>query len=147
VNEFIRQVWAIAGKDLRSELRTKEGDQCFARFRPGHSAAVSFASRGQRRHEDVAGGLLWMVFAFAGTLILNRSFVREVPNDCLDAILASPISGAAYFLGKAIGNFVLLIAIEIACLPVFSVFYDVRLTAHLVLAGASSSYSRHGRSW
>ena len=38
---------------------------------------------------EISGGLLWIVFAFAGAMILNRSFARELPNDCLDALIAS----------------------------------------------------------
>ncbi|MDQ6705121.1 MAG: heme exporter protein CcmB, partial [Acidobacteriota bacterium] len=73
----------------------------------------------------IAGGLLWIVFAFAGALILNRSFARELPNDCLDALIASPIPPSALFLGKAIANFTLLVAVDLACLPVFGIFYNV----------------------
>ena len=78
---------------------------------------------------DMSGGLLWIVFAFAGTLVLNRSFARELPNDCLDALIAAPISGAALFLGKALANFVLVLAVELVSLPVFGIFYNVRWTA------------------
>ena len=62
----------------------------------------------------MSGGLLWLVFAFAGALILNRSFARELPNDCLDALIASPVSGAALFFGKALANFVLVSIIELS---------------------------------
>jgi len=65
------------------------------------------------------------VFAFAGTLILNRSFARELPNDCLDALVAAPVSGAALFLGKALANYVLVLAVELVSLPVFGIFYNV----------------------
>jgi heme exporter protein B len=68
------------------------------------------------------------VFAFAGALILNRSFSRELPNDCLDALVASPVPGSAIFLGKALANLALLLAIELLCLPVFGIFYNVRWT-------------------
>lgn len=76
----------------------------------------------------MAGGLLWIVFAFAGALVINRSFARDLPNDCLDALLASPISGSALFFGKAAANFVLLLALELVCLPVFGIFYNVNWT-------------------
>ena len=72
---------------------------------------------------------MWIVFAFAGTLILNRSFARELPNDCLDALIAAPISGAALFLGKAFANFVLVLAVELISLPVFGIFYNVHWTS------------------
>jgi len=127
--DFFRQVMVIAAKDLRAELRTKEainGSLAFALvilllF------AFAFDPTGDTTRE-ISGGLLWIVFAFAGTLILNRSFARELPNDCLDALIAAPISGAALFLGKAIANYVLLLAVECVSLPVFGIFYNVRWT-------------------
>ena len=69
------------------------------------------------------------MFAFAGALVLNRSFARELPNDCLDALIAAPISGAALFLGKAVANFLLVLAVELVSLPVFGIFYNVRWTS------------------
>ncbi len=127
--QFFHQVMVIAAKDLRAELRTKEainGSLAFALvilllF------AFAFDPTGDTTRE-ISGGLLWIVFAFAGTLILNRSFARELPNDCLDALIAAPISGAALFLGKAIANYVLLLAVELVSLPVFGIFYNVRWT-------------------
>jgi heme exporter protein B len=80
---------------------------------------------------ELSGGLLWLVFAFASALVINRSFARDLPNDCLDALLASPVSGAALFFGKAIANFVLLLAIELISLPVFGVFYNVDWTRQI----------------
>jgi heme exporter protein B len=80
---------------------------------------------------EIAGGLLWIVFAFAGTLILNRSFARELPNDCLDALISAPIPGHALFLGKAFANFVLVFAVEVVSLPVFAIFYGVHLMPHI----------------
>ena len=69
---------------------------------------------------------MWICFAFAGTLVLNRSFVRELPGDCLDAMIAAPISRAALFLGKALANFVIVLAVELVSMPVFGIFYNVR---------------------
>ena len=78
---------------------------------------------------QISGGLLWIAFAFAGTLILNRSFARELPNDCLDAMIAAPISSSALFLGKALANFLLVLAVELVAMPVFGIFYNVHWTA------------------
>jgi heme exporter protein B len=46
-------------------------------------------------------------------------------------LLAAPISAAALFLGKALANFALLMAIELVSLPVFGLFYNMRLTGQL----------------
>ncbi len=126
---FARQVWMIAAKDLRAELRTKEAVNASLSFALVILLLFSFAfdpTADQTR--EISGGLLWIAFAFAGALILNRSFARELANDCLDALVASPVPGAALLLGKCAANFVLLAAVELVCLPVFTVFYNVRWT-------------------
>ncbi|HOK45978.1 MAG TPA: heme exporter protein CcmB [Bryobacteraceae bacterium] len=126
---FLRQSLTIASKDLRSELRTKEALNASFAFALVILLLFSFAFEPTAEQtRQIAGGLLWLVFAFAGALILNRSFARELPNDCLDALVAAPISGAALFAGKALANLALLAAVELVCLPVFGVFYNVPWT-------------------
>lgn len=125
-----RQVAVIAWKDLRAEMRTKEAVNASFAFALVILLLFSFAfDPAEEQTRAISGGLLWIVFAFAGTLVLNRSFARELPNDCLDALVAAPVSGAAIFLGKALANFVLLTAVELVSLPVFGIFYNVRWTA------------------
>ncbi len=124
---FLQQAIAIAGKDLRSEWRTKESINASLAFSIVILLLFSFAfDPSPELSREISGGLLWMVFAFASALILNRSFARELVNDCLDALLSSPASGAQLYLGKCIGNFVLLLLVELMCLPVFTVFYNGR---------------------
>jgi len=126
---FLRQSLTIASKDLRSELRTKEALNASVAFALVILLLFSFAFEPTEvETRQISGGLLWLVFAFAGALILNRSFARELANDCLDALVAAPISGAALFLGKALANLALLLAVELVCLPVFGVFYNVPWT-------------------
>ena len=126
---FLRQSLTIAAKDLRAELRSKEAINASLSFALVILLLFSFAfdPTAEQTHE-ISGGLLWLVFAFAGALILNRSFARELTNDCLDALVAAPLSGAALFSGKALANMVLLLAVEMVSLPVFGVFYNVRWT-------------------
>jgi heme exporter protein B len=124
---FFRQVFVIMAKDLRAEIRTKEAINASLAFALVILLLFSFAfENSDESMKDNLGGLLWIVFAFAGTLVLNRSFARELPNDCLDALIAAPISGAALFLGKALANYVLVLGVELVSLPVFGIFYDVR---------------------
>jgi heme exporter protein B len=126
---FLRQSWMVAAKDLRAELRTKEALNASLSFALVILLLFSFAfDPTAEQTGEISGGLLWIVFAFAGALILNRSFARELVNDCLDALVASPLSGAALFFGKCLANLVLLLAIELICLPVFGVFYNVGWT-------------------
>jgi heme exporter protein B len=126
---FVRQVMVIFGKDLRAELRTKEAINASLSFALVVLLLFSFAfDPSEETTREISGGLLWIVFAFAGTLLLNRSFARELGNDCLDALIAAPIPGAALFLGKAFANFVMVMAVELIALPLFGVFYNVNWT-------------------
>ena len=129
---FIKQVLTIAAKDLRSELRTKEALNASVAFSIVILVLFSFAfDPTSDQVREFSGGLLWLVYTFAGALLLNRSFVRETQNDCLDGLLAAPLSAAALFLGKALANYALLMAIELVSLPVFGLFYNVRFTGQL----------------
>jgi len=124
---FLRQVWTIAAKDLHSELRTKEAWNASIAFSVVILLLFSFAfDPSSEQIREFSGGLLWMTYAFAGALVLNRSFARELQNDCLDALIASPVSSAALFVGKALANFALLFAVEVVSLPVFVLFYNLQ---------------------
>jgi hypothetical protein len=76
---FFRDVWVIALKDLRAEVRTKEAVNGSLAFALVILLIFSFAFDAQEdTTREISGGLLWIAFAFAGTLILNRSFAREI---------------------------------------------------------------------
>jgi heme exporter protein B len=124
---FLRNSMAIAYKDLRSEVRSKDTINASLSFSLVILLLFSFAfDTDSEQVQEISGGLLWIVFAFASSLILGRSFARELTNDCMDALIASPINPAELFFGKAVANFTLLLAVELFCLPVFGIFYNVR---------------------
>ncbi len=121
--------WVIASKDLRTEFRTKEAINASLSFALVVLALFSFAfDLGRDVTDEISGGLLWLIYVFAGALIVNRSFVREVPNDCLDVLIASPMPSWALFLGKTISSFVLLMIVELVSLPVFGLFNNIHWT-------------------
>ena len=102
---YLRLVAVVMFKDLRAELRTKEAVNASLSFALVVLVLFSFAfDPDEETTRAISGGLLWIVFAFAGTLLLNRSFARELPNDCLDALISAPIPGSALLLGKAHGK-------------------------------------------
>lgn len=131
---YLRQVLTIAAKDLRAEMRTRES--LYASFSFMLTILVLFSFAFDPGNLDIniqaiAAGLLWMAYSFAAALSLNRSFSRELQNDCLDALLSAPLSASALFFGKVLANFLLLLAMEILSLGVFSVLYDVKIRAHI----------------
>ncbi len=123
---FLRAALTVTLKDLRVELRNKEVINAALSFALVILLLFSFTfdPTGEETRA-MSGGLLWLVFSFAGILVLNRSFARETVNDCLDGLLAAPVSGAALFLGKTLTNVVLLLPLEVISLAVFGIFYNV----------------------
>jgi heme exporter protein B len=124
----LRQALVITRKDLRAELRTKETLNAAVSFSISVLLLFSFAlDPTSEQTAEIGGGILWMIYLFAGTLIFNRSFVRELPNDCLDVLVASPASSAAIFVGKCIGGFSMMLIVEVLSLPVFVLFFGGRI--------------------
>ncbi len=115
-------------KELRAELRTRELLTTTVVFALLVVILFSFAfdptSAESRRFGP---GLLWIAFLFAGSLMLNPSFAREMSNDTLSALRMAPISSFAILLGKTLANFFFLLLAEMLLLPVFAVFYNVAL--------------------
>lgn len=124
---FLRQCLTIAGKDLRAEWRTKEALNASLAFSTVILILFSFAlDPNPEMMQEFSGGLLWLVFLFAGALVLNRSFAREMQNDCLDALMASPVPPSGLFLGKVLANYALLMMLEVLCLAEFGILFNVR---------------------
>jgi heme exporter protein B len=123
----LRSAFAIAKKDLQTELRTKESINAAASFALVILVLFSFAfDLGREELYAISGGLLWLVYSFAGALIVNRGFARELPNDCLEVLMSSPAPAWAIFLGKSVAAFFLLLIVELISLPVFGLFYNIR---------------------
>ena len=128
---FWRTSLAVLGKDARAERRTKEVLNTSLLF--ALIVLVTFSISFEPTAEETkqfSGGLLWVAITFAGILALNRSFARELPNDALLGLLAAPISPAALYLGKVLGNVGFLFLTELLVLPLFAIFYNVSMLEH-----------------
>lgn len=145
---FVRKVLAIVSKDLSAELHTKEVISAMLVFSTLALLIFSFALdlRGAMA-EAAAPGVLWTTIAFAGTLGLSRSMAREEQSGCIDGLLLAPVDRTAIFFGKTLGNLIFMAVVEVALLPLFSVFFDVRLVRPpviLVLALGTVGYGAVG---
>jgi heme exporter protein B len=80
-----------------------------------------------RTRYSVTSGVLWVTFAFAGTLGLNRSMAMEKDRGCLDGLLLAPVDRSAIYFGKSVGNLIFMLIVEAIVLPVYSVLYNVNL--------------------
>ena len=129
----LQQAFVVMRKDLRAEMRTKETLNAAVSFSISVLLLFSFAlDPTSEQTAEIGGGILWMIFLFAGTLVFNRSFARELPNDCLDALISSPASSAAIFLGKCFAGFSLMLIVEILSIPVFTLFFGGKIFDQLL---------------
>lgn len=120
----LAQIWAIVKKDVVAELRTKE--MLTAMFLFVMLAMVIFNYSFGSVESDLTafgGGLLWLAFLFTSLLGLNRSFVHEKDQGCLDGILLSPIDRPLIYFAKMSGNFIFLSVVEVVAIPIFTVFF------------------------
>jgi heme exporter protein B len=131
---FVRAVGAIVWKDLAAELRSKELISGMLVFALLVVLVFNFALElDVRARQSVTAGVLWVTFAFAGTLGLNRSLALERDGGCLEGLLLAPVDRSAIYFGKALGNLAFMVIMEILVLPVYSALYNVNLFQPLLL--------------
>lgn len=74
---------------------------------------------------DVAAGLLWLIFAFAGVLGLNRVFVTESDAGTLQGLLVAPLDRAALFIGKWLSTVIFILVTQLINVPMFALFANL----------------------
>jgi heme exporter protein B len=127
-NGYLRAVGAVLWKDLAAELRSRELLSAMLVFALLVILVFNFALElDVATRQTVTSGVLWVTFAFAGTLGLNRSMAVERDRGCLDGLLLAPVDRSALYFGKAFGNLAFMLIIEAIILPVYSLLYNVNL--------------------
>lgn len=119
----------IAKKDLRVELRSKEILLTMGYF--GFLVVLIFSFSFYSNDAPisaVAAGILWVSVAFAGTLGLGRIMEREKEGECIRALLLSPVSRPAIYLGKTLGVLVFMVVVEAVVLPSVDFFFNLDLS-------------------
>ncbi len=125
---FLGAMLAVAWKDLVAELRSRELVSAMLVFSLLVIVIFNFALELDiRTRQSVTAGVLWVTFAFAGTLGLNRSMAIEKEHGSLDGLLLAPVDRSAIYFGKVISNLVFMLGVEIVVLPVYSLLYNVNL--------------------
>lgn len=125
---YMRSVMAILRKDMAAEFRSREMITAMLVFALLVILIFNFALQlNAAVRADVAAGVLWVTFTFAGTLGLNRSMAIEKDRGSLDGLLMAPVDRSAIFFGKMLGNLVFMFVTEAIVLPVFSILYNVNL--------------------
>ncbi len=134
MRSYLQLVWAIARKDLLVELRTRERLTAMAAFTVLVGILFNFSiDTAVVRPQDIASALIWMTIIFGGMLGMGRTFRLEEEDNALVGILQSPIPLDALYLGKVIGNFVLLSVTAALVFVVFGLFFGLEFSGSLIV--------------
>ncbi len=131
---FLSNALAITWKDTISEMRTKEIISSVLVFTILVIVIFNFAFGGsQETMRLVAPGILWVTFAFAGVLSLNRAFIPEKEQGCLEGLMACPISRESIYVGKMLGSLLFMLIIEAIALPIFSFLFNLPVLSFQII--------------
>lgn len=128
--------WLVARKDLAVELRTRTAFLSSLVFSVLGLATFYFTwDFSLVTPADRAPGVMWVILTFSALIGLQRSFGIEEHDRGIDALLVSPISREAIYLGKAMGNFAFLAAVQLIALPALAIFYNLPMDGAFVAVG------------
>jgi heme exporter protein B len=137
VDSLLRHAWRLARKDLLVEFRSRTAILSAVVFTVLVLVVFNFGRDPTAvAAVDLAPSILWVTFTFAAMLALNRAFQLELENQALDGLLLAPVHRASIYLGKLLANLAFVAAVECVGLPLFALFFNVRVLPVLVpLAG------------
>src|SRR5882762_4943950 len=119
---------ALLGKEVRTEFRSRELLSTTIVFVLIVVVLFSFTFDPTSNESHRFGpGLLWLAFLFSASLMLQPCFLKERTNDTLSALRLSVGDPFAIFLAKLVANVCLLLITELLALPIFAVFFNVKI--------------------
>lgn len=132
MRQYLNQIKTIVWKDIVTELKT--GELFSGMFIFAILVIIIFiftVDLSVVKANEVGPGVLWVAFFFAGTLGLNRSFMLEKENGCLEGLILTLADRTAIYFGKLISNLIFFLIMEVFILPLFMIFFNVDLLSHL----------------
>ena len=142
---FFSQAWAIVRKDLLTELR---GASTIVSMVLLGLLVVLVFNFGTEPGADSASlarsGVLWAAFLFSGVIAVGRSFASEKEAGCLDGLLLCPVDRGVIYLGKLLGNLILVFATGVVILLFFTVVYNVGIGAGWLRTAAAPGAGQRG---
>ena len=125
-----RLAFAIAGKDVLSELRGRQALTSTLFFAGLVLLLFGFAiGPDPSRLGEVAPGLLWLALTFAGLLAVARLHLVETEDGALEQLALYPVSRRTVYAGKALAGALTMGALAVVLIPLFALLYGVDLSA------------------
>ncbi len=128
---FLKKIWMITWKDLKLELRTFENLSAMLLFSlivlVIFAFAFDFATIKFIGISKLIPGVIWITFTFSAIIGFSHSFSIEREQECLLALILSPVDTSAVYLGKMVANFIIVSILEIIILPLSAIFFDYNI--------------------
>ena len=123
---YLGPVIALVWKDILLEVRSKDIVVSVLVFSLLVLVIFNFAIEPNPRIVGlVAPGVLWVAIVFGGVLGLTRSFALERDRGNLHGLMLAPVGRDTIFFGKMLANFLFMLLVEAAVLPVFAVLFNL----------------------
>ncbi len=124
--KYWQKIMTVTWKDTIAEMRTREIISSVLVFTLLVIVIFNFAfGTNQTTLNLVAPGILWVTFTFAGVLSLNRAFVPEKEQGCLEGLMACPVSREVIYVGKMLASLLFMLIIEAIALPIFAFLFNL----------------------
>jgi heme exporter protein B len=126
MGEVLRAAFALAGKDLRLELRTRATLLSAVVFAALVLIVFNFSRDPTAvADRDLAPSVLWVTVAFASVVAMNRAFTVERERGAIDGLRLAPVSRGGLFLGKALANLGFVLLVQVVAVPLAILFFDI----------------------
>jgi heme exporter protein B len=93
---------------------------------------------------DLAPGVLWVIFTFAGLLGLQRSFGSELADRAVDGLLGAPIARESIYLGNPHATLVFVAGIHVVTIPAVVLFYNRPLGSGIAALAGNAALAAVG---
>lgn len=116
----------VLRKDILIEWRTKARLNALLFFAVATLLMFSFALGPDTKLLKLSSGAyLWLSLLLSSTLALGESFRVERENGALDGLRLTPADARAIFVGKALGNSLLLFGMSAVLIPIMAAMFGV----------------------
>lgn len=129
---MIRKAIAVAGKDLKTELRSRYSINSLLLFVVVTIVIILFSIGLEDISQPVLAGLFWIIIFFAATSGLARSFVSEEDRGTALA-LKLVASGGTIYIGKLLYNIMLMLFLSAFVFVCYIFFMDEFIIKNFLL--------------
>lgn len=125
---FLSTAYAVAAKDVRSELRSRSAVNGSLVFGLLVVVVFNFAFNLEGdAAEEIGSGALWVAIVLAAMMGFNFIFAQEREQGGMEGLLLSAADPGAVFFGKLAGALLFTLALEAFLFPVFAIFGNVSI--------------------